>query len=376
MKKLAMWILPALFLLTCATGLKAEELRGLWVDAWHHGFKSPAETTEMVAKAKAYNFNTLFVQVRRRSDTYYRSSIEPTALDVAPDYDPLADVVAKAHAAGLKVHAWLAIYTVHHYKHKEIPGMVHLKHPDWLMKDVKGESKIAGGRYWLDPGVPEAREYVASLVEEIARKYSVDGIHLDRLEYPSREAGYNIKSLAAFFKETGSRSKPDKDDPKWCEWRTARTTDLVRAVYRKANTVKPGIQISASVNANLREARWHRLQDWEAWLKEGILDFAVPMSFFHEQDAFRANVEELLPLGKYRPIYIGQSGWDNPVTSSLEQIGIARKAGAKGIVIYNYYLCSRPGKDETTSLFDALKAGLFSHPDTVPDLHPEKTDAH
>ena len=95
-----------------ARAASAAEMRGLWVDAFHPGFKTAAETTEMVAKAKNAGFNAVFVQVRKRGDAYYTPTIEPRATDLSADYDPLADVIAKAHAAGLEVHAWVSALDV------------------------------------------------------------------------------------------------------------------------------------------------------------------------------------------------------------------------------------------------------------------------
>ena len=51
------------------------ELRALWADAFHDGFKSPEQVDALVAWARAANLNALFVQVRRRGDAYYVSSV-------------------------------------------------------------------------------------------------------------------------------------------------------------------------------------------------------------------------------------------------------------------------------------------------------------
>jgi len=41
---------------------------------------------------------------------------------------------------------------------------------------------------------------------------------------------------------------------------------------------------------------------------------------------------------------------------------------APGIVVYSYALCSEPQPGDSISLMDALKAGPFAQPDTVPAL--------
>ena len=59
--------------------LDAPELRAVWVDAFHDGFKTPQQVDDLVAWARAANLNALFVQVRKRGDAYYLKSLEPRA---------------------------------------------------------------------------------------------------------------------------------------------------------------------------------------------------------------------------------------------------------------------------------------------------------
>src|SRR6476620_4433610 len=89
-----------------------EQTRALWVT--RTTLTSPESIRQMVAAANAGGFNTLLVQVRGRGDAYYMGTLEPRATELAgkPDFDPLATVLQQAHAAGLKVHAWVAVNLV------------------------------------------------------------------------------------------------------------------------------------------------------------------------------------------------------------------------------------------------------------------------
>src|SRR6266536_2488739 len=88
------------------------ELRAVWVDAFHDGFKTRAQVDDLVAWARSANLNALFVQVRRRGDAYYLKSFEPRAEDpdLAPGFDALQYLIDRAHQGPqrLQVHAWLA----------------------------------------------------------------------------------------------------------------------------------------------------------------------------------------------------------------------------------------------------------------------------
>src|SRR5512147_509502 len=112
-----------------------EEVRGLWV--LRSSLTSPQSIATLVRTASASGFNTLFVQVRGRGEAFYRSSIDPraTELDAQPvQFDPLADVIGAAHAAGLRVHAWVNVNLV--ASAAQLPedrAHVVYRHPDWLM---------------------------------------------------------------------------------------------------------------------------------------------------------------------------------------------------------------------------------------------------
>src|SRR5262249_34975885 len=97
---------------TATVVLDPPELRGLWVDAFHDGFKTPEQVDRLVAWARSANLNALFVEVRRRGDAYYLKSFEPRTEDpgLTPGFDALQYLIERAHQGPqrLQVHAWLA----------------------------------------------------------------------------------------------------------------------------------------------------------------------------------------------------------------------------------------------------------------------------
>src|SRR5690606_2245052 len=113
-----LWIVMGLGLLSISTSAahpaaRAEDVRGLWVG--RSTLASRPSMAAMVREAAAMGVNTLFVQVRGRGEAYYDSQLEPRAseLSSAPaDYDPLAETIVAAHAAGLRVHAWVNVNLV------------------------------------------------------------------------------------------------------------------------------------------------------------------------------------------------------------------------------------------------------------------------
>src|SRR5712691_11079480 len=86
------------------------EVRALWVQ--RATLTSAPSVVALVETARAAGFNTLLVQVRGRGDAYYNSRLEPRGPALAgqhPSFDPLELVIATAHLAGLRVHAWINV---------------------------------------------------------------------------------------------------------------------------------------------------------------------------------------------------------------------------------------------------------------------------
>src|SRR5438105_4253718 len=103
------------FLLVIASlALSAQQYRAFWADAFHSGFKTPAQVDKLIDDMVTARANAVFVEIRRRADSYYLHSLEPPAED--PEYDPGFDVLAylidRAHAHSIEVHAWFPVYKI------------------------------------------------------------------------------------------------------------------------------------------------------------------------------------------------------------------------------------------------------------------------
>src|SRR5262245_19054674 len=108
----AVGLAPVHSLLSARARDGRQDVRALWVT--RTTLATPAGVAQLVRAAQDGGFNTLIVQVRGRGDAYYRSRFEPRAAEIErlPDFDPLADTLTRAHQAGLKVHAWVAVNLV------------------------------------------------------------------------------------------------------------------------------------------------------------------------------------------------------------------------------------------------------------------------
>ena len=375
----------------------APEFRAFWVDAYHPGYRNAAEVSQLVADVRAAHANTIIVEVRRRGDAYYNSSLEPKSPDIASGFDPLADLVAKAHDTDqgprLEVHAWIVCFPVWDSDTvRPSPEHVYSRHPDWLTRNDQGDTWNYKD-FTLDPGHPGVQKFLYDISMDIISRYDVDGFHLDYIRYCNNTFGYNPKAVARFNALTGRAGRPPKLDREWMQFRRDQVTGLVRKIYLNALALKPLIKISVAGNSYAPGiatlAQWPRgsayfttLQDWRAWLEEGMVDLVLPMDYFRAEknadDWNRWTIFDKDNAGQ-RGVVIGLAHYLNNLTNALAQMHSARTASpdgnhALGLALYSY------GEMATNhfsgvNYFDCLTKTtpydsdpIFARPVPVPDL--------
>jgi uncharacterized lipoprotein YddW (UPF0748 family) len=397
----------------------AQEFRGLWVDAFNAGLKNAAEVTAVVAAARAKNVNAIFAQVRKRGDAYYRNGLEPVAVDIDAGFDPLNDLIAKAHdtAGGrrrIEVHAWIVTYNIWNRETTAPPQPDHpyRQHPGWLSQKFRARPADPvvhwdGANYPFDQGHPEVQQHVFDVAMDIVRRHDVDGLHFDYLRYSDDAGandqpwGYHPVSVARFNELKRRTGTPLPTDPQWLQWRRDQVTALLRKTYLHARAEKPAVRISAalicydpaptlSANSWTATSAYNRvLQDWRAWLEEGILDLGCAMAY-KTSNASVAGWTAFLRERQYnRAGALGLGWYLNPIEQTIDQVKIARTPGANGrraagVLGYSYAFTNNASVPRSTfelALTDAATAALydpggtpvFGEPASPPDM-PWKND--
>jgi uncharacterized lipoprotein YddW (UPF0748 family) len=201
---------------------------------------------------------------------------------VAPAYDPLALWIAEAHARGIELHAWLNPFRARHPSAKSALAANHIarREPGWV--------KPYGDGLWLDPGEPGAAAHTLAVIEDVARRYDVDGVHIDDYFYPYPVPGRDGKDLP--FPDDASYAKARtplaRDD-----WRRENVDRFVRTMYERVHAIKPWLKVGISPFALPRRERrplgiegfdpHARLYaDAERWLAEGRMDYAAPQLYW------------------------------------------------------------------------------------------------
>jgi uncharacterized lipoprotein YddW (UPF0748 family) len=320
----------------------AAEFRGLWVDAFGPGFFNAGQVKKLVADCRAYNFNAVLVEMRRRGDAFYNPrppNQDPRTTIITTNFDALAEIIKECHSGTprIEVHCWLVSHFVWAWeKPPRQPSHVFNTHPEYLTKDSIGQ-KLVGKGYFLDPGNPEANQTIYNAAQDVVSHYDIDGLHWDYFRYPNRDSGYNETAIRRYNEEFGLKGQPAPDDPRFSEWRRRQVADALRWINADLLELKPNLIISAAVFANIHDAQNYRFADWPAWNREGIIDVCMPMNFSPDnKNVFFPRADEALKSQGVRRIYLGQGAYMNPKENTLAQLGYAREKGFPGSVFYSY----------------------------------------
>ncbi|MFA6469058.1 MAG: family 10 glycosylhydrolase [Bacteroidota bacterium] len=365
-----LFILFSLFISFLSAQSLKHELRAVWLSTAGGDWPKTTDVAEQQRSLieifdmlRRNNFNTVFLQVRPRGNVLYRSTHEPWISQLTgvigkdPGYDPLAFAIEEAHKRGLDLHAWFNVTKV--WGSDLLPSnLQHVTraHRDWV-KHFENE-------WWLDMGIPAAREYTEDLVKELVRAYDIDGIHFDYIRYPSDK-----------FEDWGSFTQFGEGVER-AEWRRNNITMFVRNVHGFIQSEKPWIKIGSaplgiyqSINGAQSSFNGYSgvFQDSRRWLREGIHDYLTPQVYWTIGEQKNPNDPDFFALSNdwtrenyQRHIYIGIGAYRENIQSEIrEQIRITREEGAQGQAFFRF--------DNLFSFLDRL-GEAYRSPALVPPM--------
>ena len=362
-----------------ATRVLPDEVRALWV--LRTSLTSAASIDALVHTAHERGFNALLVQVRGRGDAYYASDIEPRAADLVRQpaaFDPLATVIRAAHAANIRVHAWVNLNLVS--SAADLPAArEHLvyRHPEWLMvprdiaQDVaridptspgyigklarwtRAQSETVEGLY-ASPLHPDAAAYAQRVVGDLAARYAVDGIHLDYARYPNDRFDYSRYAIAAFRQEMRPRltaaerasldaahdvdlfAYPDRFPGEWKTFRRTRLSALMTRLRGAVKRARPDAMFTVAAAPDAQEAFDLRLQDWRTWIENGVIDAICPMAYTQEPARFAEQIRTAREIAGARAVWAGIGAYRLTPAQTIENIQTGRRLGVNGFVLFSY----------------------------------------
>lgn len=359
------------------------EFRGAWVATVYNidwpskaglsATEQKRELCRLLDRAAQLKLNAILFQVRPESDALYASDKEPWSRFLTgkqggdPGYDPLAFAISEAHARGLELHAWFNPFRAAASSEKPLAANhVAKRHPEWV--------RCYGTQLWLDPGEPAARDYVISVMTDVARRYPIDGIHIDDYFYPYPKPGLNFPDDATAARFSRGISRAD--------WRRSNINGFVQAMYRQIKAVRPRVRVGISpfgiwrpgvpstIEAQL-DAYAQLFADSRLWLSNGWCDYLAPQLYWSiepSKQSFPVLLKWWRAQNPGLPIWPGiateRIGSNRPAQEIVNQIELTRKgtAGTPGHIHWSMKaLLSNQG-----GIADKLSSGPYVEKASLP----------
>ncbi|SIO90265.1 glycoside hydrolase family 10 protein [Nocardiopsis sp. JB363] len=338
---------------TCQADDDKRQMRGAWLTTVRNidwpsepGLSADEQKAELDAwldDSVEMGLNAVFLHARPTADAVYDSELEPWARYLTgeqggdPGYDPLEYAVEEAHERGLELHAWFNPYRVG----LQDPDVENLaddhpvkENPEWLVD--------FGSEAYVDPGNPEVREWVTSVIMDVVDRYDVDGMHFDDFFYPYPQDGATFDDDASW--EAHGDDFDDRGD-----WRRDNVDQLMRDVHGRIQETKPWVSFGVSPfgiwrndNTDSSGSPSSGLQSYDAqyadtrtWIEEGTVDYIAPQLYWERgfdtadyeamtdwwsNEVEGTDVDLYVGQGAYR---LGEDGWtgDDALSNQLDYSG-------------------------------------------------------
>lgn len=311
---------------------RVRETRAIWLST--EDVSTSEKIGVAVARSKKAGLNVLIPDIFVRNNFLAKSSLMPSTAIREPGTDPLAELIEKAHAAGLEVHPWFCVT----YRDAKFRGWFRTQRGagvDILDKD--GKTVPLGA----DVHRPQYRDFIVDLMVGVARDYPVDGIHLDYIR--SMEKCYCQDCRAEFAKGFGKPLAAASDED-WIKWQREAIGDIVRRTAEGVRKVRPKAVMSAAVFSSLAGGATQG-QDPAGWTRQGWIDLVLPMDYqmqtlqvrAHERQFLNAlGNDDQLVTGLSLYMRSGQKALSRPGELVREQIELVRRMGIHGYCLFAY----------------------------------------
>jgi uncharacterized lipoprotein YddW (UPF0748 family) len=382
---------------------KPREVRALWISRFDLG--SPpckrARLEALIDKAASAGFNTLLLQVRATADAYYKSNLEPWSYRLTssrvsdlgrdPGWDPLAVAVKAAHERGIQLHAYLNAFTYWECNRGAPPHAVNggPEHAYWSLANYNAATKVYDPSWrvyvrvkgtptpmgdgktgpaqcseyvWASAGVERVHQRNLAVIKDIAARYDVDGIHLDRVRYPGRQYSHDPESLAAWRTTTPVVSFEN--------WQRDHLSRWIGRYRSELKGVRPNAALSAAVWFTYKKTTavkfatsqgfYDYYQDSHRWVAEGCIDAIAPMIYgttFTDINKWKVLAHEHVAAlrAAHAPgqVWLGLGGDFADFRQVAARIDYAREIGAAGVAVWS------AGVIDGRRFWDDLRAGPF-----------------
>ncbi len=282
------------------------------------------------------------------------------------DFNALAALIKAAHDTTggkkrIEVHCWSVAF-------KTAKGVVYRQHTNtptgsltsfdnyWptRLSSTNGAENADGA---FDPGHPKALEYLVNTHMDLVNFQTtagpdgtdghIDGIHYDYVRFEANTEGYNPTSVARYNARYGLSGDPASTSEQFKQWRRDQVTAFVRQMYARIQKTKPWVRQSGSfvtwnpspttsTRAGFQATRpyYDVYSDWDSWIQEGIVDIAVPMTYYDWAGSYPADFTRWMNFEKdrhgSRHMVIGPGIYMNYLSDAILELQMTRDPSPSG----------------------------------------------
>lgn len=240
---------------------------------------------EMVNNVENLGFNEIILQVRSFSDAIYKSDFYPWSMVISskegvdPGYDLLEMFIEKCHKRNILLMAWINPYRIRN--NEDISS---ISKDNLAFKYLNTNNVYINNGIYFNPSSDIVLDLIVSGVEEIVRKYDVDGILFDDYFYPNNEI--DRQEYDEYLKYNEYISKE--------EYNLNVINNMVKKVYEvcKKYNVLFGISPDGNIDNNYNKV----FADVKKWCSSNeYIDFIMPQiyyGFYNETRGFKKTIDE------------------------------------------------------------------------------------
>jgi uncharacterized lipoprotein YddW (UPF0748 family) len=342
------------------------------------------EFIDLLDMHKRNGMNAVIVQIRPATDAFYPSQFEPWSewltgkqgRPPSPYYDPLQFMIKETHKRGMEFHAWCNPYRAEFNIGSSSISATHISriHPEWFLK--------YGDKRYFDPGNKEGQQFVVQVIQDIVRRYDVDGMHFDDYFYPYRIAGKEFPDNNSYKRYGNGMAKDD--------WRRSNTDSIIVKLSHAIKAEKKHCRFGISPfgvwrnqdkdpEGSATTAGVTNYDDLYAdillWLKNGWIDYVAPQlywEFGHKAAAYEVLLDWWSKHTYGRHCYIGlgiyragsNSVWKDSTLLPRQIAALRNTPNIQGAI----YFSSKSFVKNPNGWSDSLQNNYYKYPALIPPM--------
>jgi len=331
--------------------------RAFWVV--RYALSSPQEIEKIISTANANAITDIFVQIRALGESYYLSDYEPRAPFASGDFDPFAYLLELSKKSNVNIHAWVNMFYIwagasqprqaaHMFQlHKE-----HILRLESFPTYKEIRQKGMEG-FFVDPQNIAVQNYLLNLLQEIADKYHMSGIHLDYFRYPDVSYSFTPESRTEYllakhydplqvYRDGGKYANTYGfqvfrfADKEYRKSRIAILTNYLNRIKEELHKIRPDLILTVAVKPDPVQAKNRYFQDWLEWLARDYCDFVAIMNYRREHDRFMSVLDQLNTPGVKEKIIVGISTYNQDEAAVRSRLRIVDALNFAGFSLFSY----------------------------------------